>query len=62
MNELIKTVIEMRDSEVNYQKKCKNSDVYDKETFLYLEGRISAMSDVIIQYYYHFKEEEVKNV
>ena len=62
MDEFIKTVMGMRDSEVNYQKKCKNSDVYDKETFLYLEGRISAMSDVIIQYYYHFKEEETKNV
>ena len=58
MNELIKEVQRMRDAEADYQKKCKCEDENNTETFFYMEGRISAFSDVIIQYYYHYKDKE----
>lgn len=60
MNKFIKEIQRMRDAELDYQKKCKCEDEHNTELFFYMEGRISAFSDVIIQYYYHFKDKEEK--
>ena len=57
MNGLIKEIGKMRDAEVNYQKKCKCEDENNKEVYFYMEGRISALSDVLLQYYFHFQKE-----
>ena len=57
MNDFIKEINRMRDAEVNYQKKCRLEDENNKNVFLYMEGRISALSDVLLQHYFHFKEE-----
>ena len=56
MNDLIKEINRMRDAEVSYQKKCKCEDEFNKNVYFYMEGRISALSDVLLQYYFHFKE------
>jgi len=55
MSELIKDIKELRDKEVEYQKKCKYEDGNNPDTWLFLEGRISALSDILLQYY-HFKD------
>lgn len=60
MNELFKEITKIRDREVDYQKKCKCEDEHNSNLFFYLEGRISALSDVILQYYYHFERNEGK--
>ena len=56
MEGLIKEINRMRDAEVEYQKKCKCEDDNNKEVYFYMEGRISALSDILLQYYYHFKD------
>jgi len=60
MDKFINWIQENRDQEVSFQKKCKSEEDNNSDWFFYLEGRISAFSDVILQYYYHYKDKEDK--
>ena len=59
MEEFIKEIEKIRDIEVNYQKKCKCEDENNSDLYFYTEGRIGAFSDVLLSYYFHFKEKGV---
>jgi predicted Zn-ribbon and HTH transcriptional regulator len=62
MEEFIKKIEETREREIDYLKKSKCEDEHNSNLFFYLEGRIGAFSDIILQYYYHYKDKEVKNM
>ena len=58
LDNLIRNIKETREQEITYQKKCKCENDNNKEVFMYMEGRISAFNDILLQYYYHWEKED----